>query len=178
MKNLLYFLFMLVMFASCNSSQTSGDSRGSANKARMQQFYDQVINAHNIDMIDSFCVADFVDHNPDPGFSGMGTTDLKAQFKGFFEAFPDIHLTTNFMLAEGDTVMAHVTLTGTNAGPMGNGMAATNKKISVSGIDVVSVKDGKAVERWGFFDTQKMMADLGMGGPPPADTTKAMDMQK
>src|SRR5258706_2351422 len=105
-------------------------------------------------MIDSFCSADFVDHNPDPGRSGKGSDDWKASSKDFFTAYPDIHVTTNFMIASGDTVMAHVTMSGTNSGAMG-GMPATNKQVNIDGIDVIVIKDGKAAERWGFFDTMK-----------------------
>jgi predicted ester cyclase len=52
-------------------------------------------------------------------------------------------------------------MTGTNSGPMG-GMPASNKPVSVDGIDIIVVKDGKAVERWGIFDNMKMMQDMGM----------------
>jgi steroid delta-isomerase-like uncharacterized protein len=174
MKNLAFFLFCTWLLASCGdmSKGTAAHDKSANNKQRMQQFYDQVINAHNVNAIDSFCTADFVDHNPDEGFTGKGVADLKASFKAFFTAFPDIHITTHFMVAEGDTIAAHVNLTGTNSGAMGPGMPATNKKISVDGIDMVAVKDGKATERWGFFDTRKMMTDLGMMGGAPADTTK------
>jgi len=180
MKNFIFLIFILGLFASCKNMNNpqSGNNREAANKARVQQFYDQVFNGHNINLIDSFCVSDFVDHNPDEGHTGKGLADLKAQFKGFLGAFPDIHVTTNFMVAQGDTVVAHISLTGTNTGPMGPGMPATNKKISIDGIDVIAVNGSKAVERWGFFDTHKMMTDLGMGGSPPADTTKMMEKKK
>jgi hypothetical protein len=57
-------------------------------------------------------------------------------------------------------------------------MAATNKTMSVDGIDIVVVKDGRGAERWGFFDTHKMMQDLGMMGEPmTADTTAPAEMQ-
>ena len=174
MKNLIFFLFCICLFASCGdmSKGPSAHDHSAKNKQRMQQFYDQVINAHNVNAIDSFCTADFVDHNPDEGFTGKGAADLKASFKAFFTAFPDIHITTHFMIAQGDTIAAHVNLSGTNSGPMGPGMPATNKKVSIDGIDMVAIRDGKAYERWGFFDSQKMMADLGMMGGAPMDTVK------
>jgi steroid delta-isomerase-like uncharacterized protein len=155
---------------SCNTGSMAGMDTD-ANKARVQSFYDQVINAHNTAIIDSFCTADFTDHNPDPGRTGKGSDDLKASFKDFFTAYPDIHIKTNFMIAEGDTVMAHVTLTGTNSGASGN-MPATNKQINVDGVDVIVLTNGKASERWGFFDVQKMMQQLGMMQEPgKQDTT-------
>ena len=161
MKNLVYVFIIAVIALSCNTMSSSSSANTEANKAKTQAFYDQVINAHNTAAIDSFCAADFVDHNPDEGHSGKGLDDLKASFKDFFTGFPDVHVTTNFMVAEGDTVVSHVTMTGTNSGAM-MGMPATNKQVSVDGVDIIVVKDGKAVERWGIFDNRKMMQDLGM----------------
>jgi steroid delta-isomerase-like uncharacterized protein len=171
MKNFACVLFIAAILYSCNNTTTMGSMNTDANKARIQSFYDQVINAHNPAMVDSFCTADFVDHNPDPGKSGKGIDDLKASFKDFFTGYPDIHEKTNFMIAEGDTVMAHVTLTGTNSGAFGN-TPATNKQIDIDGIDVIVLKDGKATERWGFFDNTKMMQQLGMMPAMGQDTTK------
>lgn len=181
MKNLIYIFAIAVMAASCKMpGNNMGDSTADVNKARMQKFYYEVINAHNVAVLDSFCSADFVDHNPDPGHSGKGMDDLKASFTDFMTGFPDIHVSTNFMIAQGDTVMAHVTMTGTNSGAMG-GMPATNKQFSMDGIDVIVIKDGKAVERWGFFDSMKMK-DLGMlperGAAPDSAMTKTGNEQK
>jgi steroid delta-isomerase-like uncharacterized protein len=161
MKNFIYVFVIAIIAASCNTTNNSGSTNAEANKAKVQRFYDEVINAHSTAVIDSFCTSDFVDHNPDPGRSGKGIEDLKASFKDFFAAFPDVHIATNFMVAEGDTVVAHVTMTGTNSGAMA-GMPATNKQVSIDGIDIIAVKDGKAVERWGVFDTQKLMQQMGM----------------
>src|SRR3954468_10192857 len=117
MKNLIYILVIAVCFASCNNmADQTAKNNESANKERMKQFYEQVVNAHNADMVDSFCTADFVDHNPDMGRTGKGIDDLKASFKDFFAGFPDVHMTPDFMVAEGDKVVAHITVTGTNTG--------------------------------------------------------------
>jgi steroid delta-isomerase-like uncharacterized protein len=172
MKKIICLLFIAAIIYSCNTASTNTAMNTDANKARVQNFYDQVFNEHNMNLIDSFCGADFVDHNPDPGRSGKGIDDLKASFKDFFAAYPDIHVKTNFMIAEGDTVMAHVTVTGTNSGAQGN-MPATNKQVNIDGIDILVIKDGKAAERWGIFETQKMMEQLGMM-PAPGKQDSAM----
>jgi len=166
MKKLLYIL-PVVMITSC---MNGGMKDAANNKAKegVQHFYDDVINAHNPAAAETYCTADFVDHNPDQGHSGKGMDDLKAEFKDFFAAFPDVHATTKFMIAQGDTVIAYLTMTGTNSGPM-SGMPATNKQMNVDGVDIIVLKDGKATDRWGFFDSMKMMAQLGMmGGQPDA----------
>ena len=178
MKKILFLLvpMLAIIIFSCNNSadKTVADN-SAANKAKTQQFYDQVINGHNTAMIDSFCVADFVDHNPDPGYSGKGTAELKNVFGGMFAAFPDLKATTNFMVAKGDTVISYVTMSGTNSGPMGT-MPATNKSFSINGIDIIIVKDGKATERWGMFDSKAMMSQLGM--MPSGDASKMDDKKK
>jgi predicted ester cyclase len=171
MKKLFYMLILTGMFTSCMNPGTKDNS--AANKEKVQQFYNDVINGHNPDALANYCSADFVDHNPDPGHSGQGMDDLKASFKDFFTGYPDIHATTKFMVAHGDTVLSYVTMTGTNSGQMAN-MPPTNKQVNVDGIDIVIIKDGKAVERYGIFDSMKMMEQLGMMGNmgAPQDASK------
>jgi len=176
MKNLLPLIVIAGIFASCNTMNNGGNMTSNdntaKNEARVQAFYDQVINAHNIAMVDSFYQPEFVDHNPDPGHSGNGIEDLKSGFKDFFAAYPDIHAKANFMISKGDTVMAYLTMTGTNSGPM-MGKPGTNKQINIDGIDIIAIKDGKATERWGFFDDMKMMQQLGMMPPPGSEQKMA-----
>ncbi len=133
------------------------------NKALTKRFYEEVMNARNLAKIKSFCAADFIDHNPSPGHSGKGIDDLTAMFNDLLTAFPDHHVTTDIMIAEGDMVVVYLTVTGTNSGPFAN-MPATNKSIKINGIDIIRIKDGKAVERWGVFDDMAMMTQLGMMG--------------
>ena len=159
-----------ILFSCSNSADNSMSKQGAQNEALTKRFYDEVINAHDVAKIDTYCSEDFVDHNPDNGHSGKGLDDLKGQFNDLFAAIPDAHVTPNFMVANGDTVVAYLTMTGTNTGPMGN-MPATNKSFKMDGIDIIIIKDGKAIERWGIFDNLSMMAQLGMmgGGEAPAD---------
>ena len=164
MKKLFLFSALAAFLTSCMTNNTMND-KSAANKAKVQRFYDEIINAHSLATIDSFCVADFTDHSPDPGHTGKGMEDMKASFADFFAGFPDIHMTTNMIIASGDTVMALVTMTGTNSGPMG-GQPATNKQISIMGTDILILKDGKATDRWGYFENMKMMQQLGMMPAP------------
>jgi steroid delta-isomerase-like uncharacterized protein len=175
MKKLFYITILAGAFASCSNPGMKNNT--SANKEKVQQFYNDVINAHNPEALGTYCSADFVDHNPDPGHSGQGMEDLKSGFKDWFVGMPDVHVTTKFMIAQGDTVMSYVSMTGTNSGPMG-GMPATNKQVNIDGIDVVVIKDGKAVERWGYFDNMKMMQQLGMMNMGPQTDASKMATQE
>jgi predicted ester cyclase len=183
MKKLILLFTLSGMLTSCmtNTTGNGGNDQAAANKARVQAFYDQVINAHNPAVVDSFCTAEFTDHNPDQGHSGKGLDDLKASFKSFFDAYPDLHMTTNMMIANGDTVMSMISMTGTNSGPM-MGQPGTNKSVNISGSDIIVLKNGKATDRWGFFEEMKMMKQLGMipDMPPAPDSSKmnGMKMEK
>lgn len=180
MKKLLLLFLLAGLFSSCMTNNPSND-KAAKSKAGVQAFYDQVINAHNPAMVDSFCAPDFTDHNPDQGHSGKGVDDLKAAFKDFFTGFPDIHMTVDMMVANGDTVASMITMTGTNSGMM-MGAPPTNKQVSIQGMDFIVLKDGKATDRWGFFDVMKMMQQMGMmpepGAQAHADTVKMMNAEK
>lgn len=144
------------------------------NKALTKRFYDEVMNSHDVAQIKSFCAADFLDHNPLPGYSGKGLDELITQLNEMFTGFPDLHISTDFMVAEDDKVVSYITMTGTHSGPYAN-MPATNKPIKVNGIDIVQIKDGKAAERWGVFDDLSMMAQLGMMGSENPSESSMME---
>ncbi len=76
-------------------------------------------------------------------------------------AFPDSKFTIEQMVAEGDTVVVRWTVRGTHKGDlMGN--APTGKPISLSGVSVCRLADGKLVEGWGNWDALGMFQQLGI----------------
>jgi steroid delta-isomerase-like uncharacterized protein len=167
MKKLLYLSFAVMMMSSCMKNESTGNKQGDANMKRMQEFYDQVMNSHNVALIDSFCTPDFVEHQPFPGYPA-DLNGLKKGMTDMIAAYPDLNFKVNYMRAWGDTVFAHFNMSGTNSGSF-MGMPATNKQFNIEGVDIVVIKDGKAVEHWGYMEEGKMMEQLGMG--PSADTT-------
>jgi steroid delta-isomerase-like uncharacterized protein len=133
------------------------------NKELARGFYNEVLNSHNTAILKSFVTTDFVDHNPSPGHTGKGLDDLTAQLNEMITALPDFHVTTDLMVADEDKVVTYLTMTGTNTGPFGD-MPASNKPVKFNGIDIVHIKDGKAIERWGVFDNLSFMSQMGMAG--------------
>ena len=157
------FILLCACFLFACAQQQPVDDRASRNKARIAQFYDQLVNAHNADMVDSFFTADVKDHMDGLPEPVVGADSMKSGFREFFATFPDAHLQTHFMVAEGDTVVAKVTMTGTNTGPLRGG-PPTGKAINVSGTAVFVLKDGKINERWRNFNDVMMLQQLGMMG--------------
>jgi steroid delta-isomerase-like uncharacterized protein len=130
-----------------------------ANKAIMQRFYDEVVNAGNIDLIDELLSDDFVEHEEFPGL-GADRESVKKFFVMFRGAFPDVRFTTEQMLAEGDLVAAHARVRGTHQGEF-MGVPATGRSIDVQAVDIVSFANGKATAHWGVFDAMGLMQQLG-----------------
>ena len=133
-------------------------------KEMARRFYEEIINQKNIDAIDHFCTADFVDHNPPPG--GKGSLDAtKQQFLELVAAFPDLKMTVQDQIAEGHRVVNRVLVRGTHKGEY-MGVPGSGNAVEIGGIDILRMINGKAAERWGYFDDLQLMQQLGaMPGP-------------
>jgi len=79
----------------------------------------------------------------------------------FFTAFPDIHVTIDHVVADGDTVAGAATTTGTQDGDF-MGIPKSGKKISMREVHMMRVTDDKMVEHWGLGDGMSMMQQLGV----------------
>ena len=76
-------------------------------------------------------------------------------------AFPDYRFEVEDLIAEGDRVVARVTVSGTHLGEM-MGLAPTGRRISTSGIEVFRFEDGKMAEHWAAFDALGMLRQIGL----------------
>ncbi|HET7271965.1 MAG TPA: ester cyclase [Rubrobacter sp.] len=72
-------------------------------------------------------------------------------FKEARQAFPDLSVTVEDVMAEGDRVAARVTMRGTHLGEF-QGIAPTGKLVEVKAIDKFRISEGKIVEHWGHSD--------------------------
>ena len=131
------------------------------NKAQARRFYEEVFNKTNVDAIDEFCVPGFVDHTALPGMA-PGIEGVKQMLGMYLNAFPDLHITVDEMVAEGDVVVVRNTATGTHTGDL-MGIAPTGKQITMRGLDFIRMSGGKATEIWHF--EEDMFAQLGVAPP-------------
>jgi steroid delta-isomerase-like uncharacterized protein len=135
------------------------DANEEANMARNLQFYQEVVNAGDLDRINDFIAEDYVEHESFPGLP-QSREGVKQFFDMMRTAFPDVHFDVEFMLADGEKVVSYITMTGTHKGEF-MGMAPSGKAFSIESIDIVRIVDGKAVEHWGVTDVMGMMQQLG-----------------
>ena len=131
-----------------------------ANKALFRRFIQEVINEKNTDKMDILISENWLDHNPPPG-AAPGVEGMKQMMGMFFAAFPDLNVTIDQLIAEGDMVVGRMTNTGTHQGDL-MGIAPTGKRVTFSEIHMVRIENGKAVEHWGNIDDLGMMQQLGV----------------
>ena len=130
------------------------------NKAKTRRFMEEVLNKGNMQVVDELIAPNFVEHDPFPG-QAPGVEGLKQAMVALRQAFPDLHVTVDEMLSDGDKVVIRSTMKGTHKGNFMN-IPATGKQISVEGIDIVRISNGRAVEHWGVTDNLTMMQQLGL----------------
>ena len=132
------------------------------NKAIARRLYEtlnQALSTGNLAALDEVIAADAVDHNPAPG-QKPGVEGVKQAFGEFRIAFPDLSLTVEEMIAEGQKVACRITTRATHKGVF-LGIPPTGKQVVQTGIDILRITDGKVVERWGEFDNLGLLQQLG-----------------
>ena len=133
------------------------------NKAFTRRAY-EAINQKNLDALDEMVASDMIDRDPAPG-QGPGLEGVKQYFSSLHTAFPDVQMNIDDMIAEGDKVVARVNVGGTHQGEF-MGIDPTGNRVTITGIDILRIADGKIVERWGKFDDLSMMQQLGVISEP------------
>jgi steroid delta-isomerase-like uncharacterized protein len=129
-------------------------------KARVRQFYDEVVNAGAIDRVDEFCTEDFVDHEEFPGIPGT-REGVKQFFAMMRSAFPDFRIDVQDIVAEGDKVAVLMKMSGTQEGEF-MGIPASHKRFEIAAVDWLRMEGGeRAAEHWGAGDMLAMMQQLG-----------------
>jgi steroid delta-isomerase-like uncharacterized protein len=130
------------------------------NKALMRRFLEEVFNKRNLAAIDEFIAPDHVDHTL-PAFLPTTPEGTKRAIGMYLKAFPDLHLTVEDMIAEGDKVVTRFTSHGTQKRAF-MGIPPTGKQVTVSSIVIARIAGGKIVEQWGLDDQMGMLQQLGM----------------
>jgi predicted ester cyclase len=130
------------------------------NKAVVRRFFEELLSTDNLALADEILSPDFCLYfagSPDP-------MDLK-RYKDFLAArraaFPDRRFAVEDMIAEGDKVSARFTMRGTPNGEL-QGIAPSGREVTMSGIDIIRLKEGKMVEDRVEVDQLGMMQQLGV----------------
>jgi steroid delta-isomerase-like uncharacterized protein len=136
------------------------------NKATLARHYTEVMDQGRLEVVDQIFASSFVDHDADN--SSHDLAGAKRFFVMARSAFPDASTKVEDMIAEGDRVVARLTITGTHRGEF-MGASPTGRQVTFSCIDIVRCADGKIVEHWSQFDRLGLLQQLGLApAPSPA----------
>ena len=130
------------------------------NKAVVRRGF-EAFNSGNLDILDEV-YAQEVKYHGAVGVEIGSLEGLKEYLNAFRTAFPDIRVTVESSISEGDLVATHATAVGTHEGELGD-IAPTGKRAEgVRGFGMYRVRGGKIVEEWEVFDQMGMMQQLGV----------------
>jgi steroid delta-isomerase-like uncharacterized protein len=141
------FLLAGVIFASSLQEQ---------NKATAKRAFEELLSGGRFELAEQLYAKDFVNHGIHRDIS---LAEDQAALKGWHEAFPDVVIVPEKLIAEGDLVTIYWIARGTNTGA-GNGLPATGKKVEQSGITIWRIVNGKIKEEWSEFYQISMMKQL------------------
>ncbi len=132
------------------------------NKTFMRRFYEEVMNQKNLAAIDDFLAPTFVNHSAlQLGMLGGGIEEVKQYVSMILTTFPDLYYTVEDMIAEGDKVVARLTVSGTQQGAF-LGIPSTSKHATITDIEIFRIANGKAVENWVQADFLGLLQQLGV----------------
>lgn len=110
-----------------------------------------------------------------PGYVGHAPASLEASpmdtaawtrfLAGFTEGFPDLQLTIEDTVAEGDLVAQRITFNGTHTGVF-QGLPPTNRRVTFSGLELNRFEDGRVAEHWFQLDALGLLQQLGLAVVP------------
>jgi steroid delta-isomerase-like uncharacterized protein len=130
------------------------------NKAIVRRFVDDVMNARNPDAADEVCASDIVWHGGRVIGERHGVGTLKEALQHLFVAFPDFQVVSSRIIGEGDFVAATHPWHGTHTGEFRQ-LPPTGNEVTVSGMSMFRIADGKIAEQWWEEDTLGLTQQLG-----------------
>jgi steroid delta-isomerase-like uncharacterized protein len=133
------------------------------NKALVRRWFEEVWNKGHVAAIDEMFAAHGTVHGL--GMDMHGPASFKPFHAAYREAFPDVKLELEDMIAEGDKVAVRWTATATHQGK-GLGFAATGRQVRFNGMVFMRVQGGKLVEGWNNFDQLGLLQQLGIVNLP------------
>jgi steroid delta-isomerase-like uncharacterized protein len=131
------------------------------NKTIVRRSFEELWNKSNLSLADALFAPTYAHHDPSTPDVGKGPESEKKRATLYRTAFPDLRLTIEDIIAEGETVMTRWSARGTHKGDL-SGIAPTGKQFIISGVSIARIANGKMVEGWVNWDALGLMQQLGV----------------
>ena len=144
---------------------TRGMTTTEENKTVVRDFIAALFTTGDPNAVDDHLAEDFV--NNDPPFGASADREgMRAAGAMFRSGFPDWHSDLDMLIAEGDLVVERFTASGRHSGSDIMGVAPSCETVTLPGINIFRLRDGRIVERWGRLDDLGLLRQLGLVDQP------------
>lgn len=178
MKKLLFAIAAICLIYSCNESKTlsanEDNSQAERNAQNSREIY-KALETGDVSRLDSFIAEDILDHNGNDRWEDIrGRDSVKHYISQVHKYFDGLKMTvvSEGTSSDGNYHFAMVRMQGkSKENPWGMPVGVD---VDDTGVDVTKIKDGKAVEHWGFMshgDIKEMMSGMSGGQTTTTDTT-------
>ncbi|MGZ4292260.1 MAG: ester cyclase [Gaiellaceae bacterium] len=144
-----------------SSTRRERSDRMAENAKASRRIIEEIFGAGNYELAHELVAAGAVGHDPAQPEPTIGPEGLIEGARGYRAAFPDLRLTVDQVLADGDHVAVRWTARGTHKGEL-FGIPPTSKEATVTGITIDRWADGKLAESWTNWDTLGLLQQLGV----------------
>jgi steroid delta-isomerase-like uncharacterized protein len=142
-------------------NMSEGSAMLDANKKISSRLIEEAFNKGRYDVLDELIAPTFVQHDPSNPTDLVGVDGLRGFVELYRTSFPDLKVTIEEQIAEGDRVVTRWTAVGTHQADL-LGIAATGKQATVTGVTIDTIADGKIAESYNTWDTLGLLQQLGV----------------
>ena len=129
------------------------------NKLLIRRFIEEIINTGNVDAIERFIASDYTEVHEGKKHA-VGITGAKEHILGVRQTYPDLTLTVDQQIGEGEWVATCITARGTHKGSW-LGMKPTGKAVAFTGVNINRIVDGRIVEHGGAANLLEPLLEIG-----------------
>jgi steroid delta-isomerase-like uncharacterized protein len=148
-------ILTLLLAVACDTPlQIPGAAPVGVNKSVVRSYLEEIVNRGNWHAWDQYFHAHVSFNNR--RLDKVGFRRMVASFRA---AYPDFHVLIDDQIAEGDRVVTRLTCRGTHLGE-DEGVPATGREVTYTGIAIDRIKDGKVIEMWYLSDTWERIQQL------------------
>lgn len=133
------------------------------NEALIRRWFEEVWNKNREEAIDEMLAEGCIHYGLGGNEGGVikGPVEFKQFYKGFINAFPDIHVTVEDCISKGNKIAVRCTVRATHTGDS-LGFKARGEQVEFTGIGFCRIEGGKFAEVWNEFDFMSMYRRLGV----------------
>jgi steroid delta-isomerase-like uncharacterized protein len=130
----------------------------------IRRLYEEAWNERRLEVVDQLFSKSHALNSPNASGPAVGPTAYKNQVASFVAGFPDLRIVVEEIISENDKIVVSWILAGTHKGEF-LGIAPTNHKVSITGITIHQIVDGKILDSQAAWDAISLFQQLGVELP-------------